>query len=383
MRGRCRAPSGRLWRVHVGYDDRYLAFLGRGPKEIPHWEHWSCPDAETYLTGIDYYEHPRLCRLKLFELYPRLRFSIMAAEEDTPIPRPTLGSNGRSSDPEHHTIRWGDGESWTWRHGEIYFKTPEDVFAFSPLANPDFSNMPVVIAEDFSSEEIIYERYRRNFPAEWGETPPEGTGGSMWFYNTMFMWPLLTFGWELFLECCMDKRFERVMDEFAEISRRVFRAFARLPIEFVISHDDITTARGPVCSPSWMHKYIFPRYQEYWGTLNDAGKKVIFCADGRMDAYADDVIACGARGIVTEPYTDFKAIARRHEGEDLLLAGEGDNRVLTRNDPDEIEAMVKGMVETAKMTGGYMMCVGNQIAWNVTPEGIKRYFECANKWAHR
>ena len=62
-------------------------------------------------------------------------------------------------------------------------------------------------------------------------------------------------------------------------------------------------------------------------------------ADGCMDAYADDVMACGARGIITEPYTDYKAIARRHQ--DCFLAGEGDNRVLTRNDPAEIEAMVR------------------------------------------
>ena len=47
---------------------------------------------------------------------------------------------------------------------------------------------------------------------------------SVGFYNTMFMWPLLTFGWELFLETCLDERFERIMDEFAEINRRVFRA---------------------------------------------------------------------------------------------------------------------------------------------------------------
>ncbi len=44
-------------------------------------------------------------------------------------------------------------------------------------------------------------------------------------------------------------------------------------------------------------------------------------ADGRMDAYADDVMACGARGIISEPYTDYKAIARRHK--DCFLAGEG------------------------------------------------------------
>jgi hypothetical protein len=160
----------------------------------------------------------------------------------------------------------------------------------------------------------------------------------------MFMWPLLTFGWELFLETCLDPRFERIMDEFAEINRRVFRTFARLPVNFVLCHDDIVTSRGPVCSPKWMHKYIFPHYEEFWGIVKAAGKEVIFMADGCMDAFADDVMACGARGIISEPYTDYKRIARKYENP--FLAGEGDNRVLTRNDPAEIEAMVRSMVET-------------------------------------
>jgi len=30
-------------------DDRYLAYMGLAPKRIPHWEHWSCPDADAYL----------------------------------------------------------------------------------------------------------------------------------------------------------------------------------------------------------------------------------------------------------------------------------------------------------------------------------------------
>ena len=45
--------------------DRYEAFMGLAPGPIPHWEHWSCPDAETLLSGIDYFDHPRQCRLKL------------------------------------------------------------------------------------------------------------------------------------------------------------------------------------------------------------------------------------------------------------------------------------------------------------------------------
>jgi len=363
------------------YSDRYMAYMGLAPKRLPHWEHWSCPDAETYLTGIDYYEHPRLCRLKLRELYPQLELEI--PETDEPKPRPSLDLAGESSAPDdkgHRRVRWGDSVTNLWDWG-YRFKTLDQVFAFSPLAQGDFTDIPVVESQDYTDEEKLYRRYRANYPAEWGDKAPEGSTASVGFYNTTFMWPLLTFGWELFLEACLDPRFERIMDEFAEINRRVFRVFARLPVNFVVCHDDIVNSRGPTCSPKWMHRYVFPRYEEYWGMLKAAGKEVIFMSDGNMDDYADDVMACGARGIISEPYTDYKAIARKHK--DCFLAGEGDNRVLTRNNPAEIEAMVRSMVETAHMTGGYVMCIGNHIPWNVTPEGIKRYLDLSVELAHR
>lgn len=363
------------------YSNRYMTYMGMAPKRIPHWEHWSCPDAETYLTGIDYYEHPRLCRLKMRELYPQLGLGIPATDDSKPQPEIGLDNQSSTTDTEGRVrVRWGDSVTNHWEWGEK-FETAEDVFAFSPIQQGDFTNIPVVESRDYSDEEKLYEMYRKNYPAEWEDSAPEGSTASVGFYNTMFMWPLLTFGWELFLETCLDPRFERIMDEFAEINRRVFRTFARLPVNFVICHDDIVTSRGPVCSPKWMHKYIFPCYEEYWEMLKSAGKEVIFMVDGCIDAYADDVFACSARGIISEPYTDYKTIARKHK--DCFLAGEGDNRILTRNDPDEIEAMVRSMVETAKMTGGYMMCIGNHIPWNVTPEGIKRYLDLSAELAHR
>ena len=365
------------------FSDRYMAYMGLAPATVPHWEHWSNPDAETYLTGIDYYAHPRLCRQRMAELYPQLGLSI--PEGDDPLPRPGLSLSGKSSELDedgHRRVRWGDKVTSHWNWGER-FQTLEQVFAFSPLAQADFSDFPMVTVarRDFGDEERLYRDFRANYPEEWGDVAPEGSTTSVGFYNTMFMWPLLTFGWELFLEACLDPRFERIMDEFAELNRRLFRAFARLPVNFVVCHDDIVNTRGPVCSPAWMHKYIFPRYEEFWGIVRAAGKEVIFMTDGNPDFYADDVMACGARGIISEPYADYKAIARRHK--DCFLAGEGDNRVLTRNDPAEIEAMVRSMVETAHLTGGYMMCIGNHIPWNVTPEGIKRYLDLSAELAHR
>jgi hypothetical protein len=361
-------------------DPRYETFLGRGPKKIVHWEHWSCPDAETYLAGIDYYSHPRLCRIRLQELYPQLNLTVPLT--DDPIPQPRFNETGPSSDPDTHTVRWGDSETATFQHGEAYFHSPEDVFAFSPLEKGDFTDWVHVVNNwDFSSEEALYRAHRKNYPVEWGNTPPEGVASEVGIYNTMFMWPLLTFGWEMFLRSALDPRFERVMDEFAELNRRAFRAFAHLPVNFVICHDDIVTSRGPTCSPRWMKKYIFPRYEEFWGIVKASGKQVIFMADGCMDAYADDVMACGAIGIISEPYTNYKAVAKRYK--DCFLAGEGDNRILMRNDPNEIRHMVESMVETGRMSGGYMMCIGNHIPWNVPGEGIKRYLDLSNELAHR
>jgi len=357
-------------------EDRYLAFMGLAPKRIPHWEHWSCPDAETFLTGIDHYEHPRLCRLKLKELYPQLGLGVPA--DDTPKQRP-------EQQVDKGKGRWGDSlrDYWQQEEASHRFGSLQEMLAFSPLQQGDFTGWHVVVDGDYRSEEVIYQRYRGNYPAEWGQHAPAGSAASVGFYNTMFMWPMLVFGYEHFLNLCLEPGFERIMDEFAEINRRVFRAFARLPVKFVVCHDDIVLSSGPVCSPAWMHKFIFPRYEEFWGLLKAAGKEVLFMVDGCIDRYADDVIACGARGIISEPYTDYKAIARRHEGRNLFLAGEGDNRILTRNDPAEIDDMVRRMVDTARMTGGYMMCIGNHIPWNVTPEGIRRYLDRSAEWAHR
>ena len=355
-------------------DLRYDSFMGLGPKRIAHWEHWSDPDAATFITGIDFYEQPRSCLLRMNELYPFLSLGVPG--KDDPIPKIDYQKDQGKG-------RWGHAYRDYWQQEEAgkRFASREEMLRFSPLAQADFTDWRVVVDGDFQTEEAIHQRYRANYPAEWGNRAPEGSPVFADFYNTMFMWPVLVFGYEGFLSICLEPEFERIMDEFAEINRRVFRALARLPVNFVVSHDDIVLAHGPVCSPRWMHKYIFPRYEEFWSILKQAGKEVIFMVDGCMDAFVDDVMACGARGIISEPFTDYKAIARRYK--DCFIAGEGDNRVLMRNDPKEIRAMVESMVETGRMSGGYMMCIGNHIPYNVPGEAVKLYLDVSSELGYR
>ena len=353
----------------------YESFMGRGPKRIAHWEHWSHPDAATYITGIDFYQQPRSCMLRLKEIYPFLSL-LGIPEQDTSLPR-------LEEQEDRGKGRWGHAyrDHWQQEEAEHHFASHEEMLRFSPLKQGDFTGWQIPEAGDYRSEEIIYQRYRKNYPAEWGDQAPEGSSAQVNFYNTMFMWPLLVFGYEHFLTLCLEPGFERIMDEFAEINRRLFRAFARLPVNFVICHDDIVLTNGPVCSPGWMNKFIFPRYEEYWSILKQSGKEVIFMVDGCLDAFVDNVMACGARGIISEPFTDYKAIAHRYEN--CFLAGEGDNRILMRNQAKEIRAMVESMVETGRMSGGYMMCIGNHIPWNVPPEAVKLYLDFSAELAYR
>ena len=253
--------------LHNNDLNRYLSYMGIGPNRIAHWEFFSNPDAATYITGIDYHDTPRSCMIKLNEMYPFIDIDIPV--NDNPVPR-------ISEQKDHGHGRWGNQYRDYWQQDVAghRFKSLDDMLKFSPLEQADFRGWDVVVDGDFSSEEVIYQRYRRNYPAAWGDEAPVQSSAFVSFYNTMFMWPMLVFGYENFMLMAYEPEFERIMDEFAELNRRVFRAFARLPINFVICHDDIVLPVGPVCSPEWMHKFIFPRYEEYWDIIKKSGKEV-------------------------------------------------------------------------------------------------------------
>ena len=73
-------------------DVRYNSFMGNGPEQIAHWEHFACPDAETFITDIDYYEHPKVCREKMNELYPLLDLEIPPTDDHIRTTKPLLVS---------------------------------------------------------------------------------------------------------------------------------------------------------------------------------------------------------------------------------------------------------------------------------------------------
>ena len=243
-------------------------------------------------------------------------------ESDDPKPRP-----GEQTD--RGKGRWGDAyrDHWQQEEASQRFESREKMLRFSPLEQGDFSGWKIIEDGDYSSETVHLTNAIAETTQGIGEIKPQ-----LVHPNPSFFIIRCSCGrcWSLAIKTScrsvLNPSVERIMDEFAKINRRVFRAFARLPVNFAICHDDIVLSTGPVCSPKWMRKYIFPHYEEFWDILRQSGKEVIFMVDGCVDAFVDNIMACGARGIISEPFTDYAAIAKRYPNP--FIAGEGDSRVL-------------------------------------------------------
>jgi len=140
-------------------DLRYETLLGKGPKKIVHWEHWSNPDDVTYISGINFYLHPRKCIERINQIYPFLYLPVPA--DDAPIPEPEKQeSKGKE--------RWGYTfrDYWQQEEASNRFKSIEEILKFSPLENADFSSWNIPEAYDYSEEEVIYRKFKERYPEE-------------------------------------------------------------------------------------------------------------------------------------------------------------------------------------------------------------------------
>lgn len=345
---------------------------------IPHWEHFSNPDAFTVLSGIDAWQHPRQAALKVAELYP-LDMGVGIPESDDPIERLPEDQSSFDDAAGRRCVRWGTGLTGHWEWGKD-FTSVEQAIAYQPLEHLDLREAQVVVNFDYRKS---VEEWAREIQG--GELPPRGGPRAnalkgAGFYNTIFMWPLLTFGWEIFLELAGGYKAElkRLMADFAVLSRKYFEAVSLTDCVYCVCHDDICMARGPVCSPAFMHEFVYPYYEEFWGTMRASGIKVIFMTDGNPEQVAADIFACGADGLISEPFCDYGEINRKHPNK--MLAGDGDNRILQTRDREAIRKMTRRMCDLGKRCPGYFMCIGNHIPWNVPGEAVKWYFEFSDEY---
>lgn len=203
-------------------------------------------------------------------------------------------------------------------------------------------------------------------------------------YNTLFSACIRAFGWEMFLSSAAknEKKFNRILEGFAEISLTEIMAWTRTDIEVFICHDDITWTSGAVFSPNWYRKYIFPQYERLWKPLRDKGIKVLFCSDGNYAEFIDDIAKAGADGFIFEPCTSLEYVADKY-GKTKVIIGNADCRILQFGKKKDIRKEVKRCIDIGLRCPGYFMAVGNHIPNGISVDNIEYYFKCFEEMRYR
>ena len=330
------------------------------PDKIPHTEYISHRPFVMKLTGLDP-DDPAQGAEAGRRMVRLLDFDLMWINYAPPN-QPRLTHMG--------TAHWYEGKD---RVDERHcpFETEEQVLSFDPaeaIGVPDVDELVPYYQQ-------CHDRDQANFPEA---VCPGG------YYNTIFSWCILTFGWEMFLRSApLDyERFDRVLEGFFKISLASFEAQARTSIKAFICHDDIVWTAGAVFHPEWYRKYVFPRYKKLWAPLKEAGKKLLFCSDGNFTEFVDDLVDCGADGFIFEPLTSLESIAARY-GKTHVMIGNVDCRILTFGSREEIEAEVRRCAGIGKPCPGYFFAVGNHIPYNIPIENVELYFDLINRLGRR
>lgn len=266
---------------------------------------------------------------------------------------------GRRTDMGHAVYAAGGTD---WRDTQhCPFTDPAEVLAYDPVAEAGSTPHADLVA--------AFERHYAQ--AQTYDSDVVNMSGT---YITLFSGLIEIFGWEMLLLAAgtdpagfgaMTRRYEAWIRPF-------FEAFAASTVPVMMVHDDICWTSGPVLDPAWYREYVFPAYRRLWRPVLDAGKRLVFTSDGDYTMFFDDIVACGAHGLVMEPCADMAGFARRH-GRTHAFIGNADTRVLLSGPISRIEAEVQRCLDIGRDCPGFIMAVGNHIPANTPVEHALAY----------
>mgnify|MGYP005847665395 CR=1 FL=1 len=196
-------------------------------------------------------------------------------------------------------------------------------------------------------------------------------------YTTLFMWGVEYLGWEVFMMAATlepELFEEKFLRRAFEKSKGYIAELAEADSPYVFVHDDLADKSGPVFSPDWYDRYIFPRYPELWKPAKERSKKVIFTADGNMEPFLKKLKETGVDGVMLEnPATDFDKILDVF-GDGIVICGM-DTYLLTFGTPKEISDHVDLISRKTSGVPGFAMCSPGGLHNNIPIENLEAYFD--------
>ncbi|MBN1675433.1 MAG: hypothetical protein JXR37_30610 [Kiritimatiellae bacterium] len=285
-------------------------------------------------------------------------YDLVWSTSDGPVP---WAERGRVTDMGHAEYMEGGRDRRDTVH--CPFEDPEQVLEFDAVKEyglPDFDGL-VRYYED------LYQRQQAKLP---NQLVPGG------YYKSVVSGAIQAFGWDMLLPAAADRpRFAEVLRSFGRLTLHHVEAWARTSIEAFIQHDDFVWTEGPFMAPDFYRAVIIPQYKSFWDVLHRAGKKVLFCSDGRFDMFMADVAAAGADGFIFEPCNPLDEVVARFGRTHCLVGSKVDCRTMTFRSWAEVKREMDATFALAPRCAGLMWAVGNHIPHNIPVEILERYID--------
>ncbi len=202
------------------------------------------------------------------------------------------------------------------------------------------------------------------------------------YYTTLFMWGVEWLGWEVFMTAAAIEpdTYDRYFLEaaFKESLSDISVLCDIQDNPFVFIHDDLADAKGSVFRMDWYDKYIFPRYKKLFSMIHAKDKKVIFTADGNMEPFFDQLLACGVDGVMLEsPATSFDRILDRFS--DKIIIGGIETARLTLQTPREVAIHTDEVLNKTKGINGFALSSCGGLHGNIPIKNLEAYFDTRAK----
>ncbi|MFH1567457.1 MAG: uroporphyrinogen decarboxylase family protein [Gemmatimonadota bacterium] len=250
-------------------------------------------------------------------------------------------------------VRWSaDGKRAYTRDGGVWavgdrerFRGPEDVLAVDPDAIEVEEVGPAMLAE---MDRLCRAAAATAYPCAW-------------HYGTLVTRATLMFGWEPFLQAAAldPERFGLLCDRFGAASLAVASGWARTDgIEAVFVHDDLAATRGPILSPEWYRRYVFPWHGRIYDALRRAGRKAIYVCDGNYLPLLEDILALGPDGLYIESTSMDPAEFMGRAGRDKVYLLKSDSRNTDHGTPKDVWAEIRRIRQLHQEYPGILMYRG-------------------------
>ena len=179
-----------------------------------------------------------------------------------------------------------------------------------------------------------------------------------------------------FLRLVDDPDFvHRLLEARTEWCIALYQEAIRLGAEVLVLGDDAGHREGPMISPRMWGEFVLPYHCRIVDALD---VPVIWHSDGNVEPLLPMAIEAGFAGCHgLEPAAGMDlARMKRAFGQDLVLVGNVDVRVLCGSDLEAVRAEVNRCMEQGAPGGGYMIASCNSIFEGMNPDAVAEMFRC-------